>query len=349
MKRHRDKTGVQNHSAKLGCSRLARRGDKPDSLSGWRQFTSGIAKGAIMGSPNATDSRLAGLLELVNAGYQKWHGQKLRPTRERRLKALNGQRLSAAGWAFNAVEIFRELQEREVRRHVRIYADVARTKRCPEMLSGALLEDLRRHLQSSIEGSCQHLQGRINIRVMGGVDVTAAPLPGPEEFRQLQSCGLDVINAELRVLEAEYAHICAQRATVAQNQTTGMEAVATPSVSKEPNPGYVHLRPESAGVELTGGNGGGRSVVPSNNLTNDRRLLYINLRRRCKDAKQPVNHDILAKRADSGWNDRTWVKRWTQYDSRATAAHDRKIRRAIQQWLMELEEKSPKSPKSPHS
>jgi len=84
-------------------------------------------------------------------------------------------------------------------------------------------------------------------------------------------------------------------------------------------------------------------------VTNERRLLYQELRRRCKEAKQPVNHGILANRADSAWNDRTWVKRWTQWDSRVTAAHDRKIRRAIRQWLMELEEKSPKSPQSPYS
>ena len=297
----------------------------------------------------STNTRIAALLELVSARYERWHGQKLRPTREQQLRALDGERLSAWGWAFRAAEIFRVLQERVVRERVRLYAEVTRKKRCPEMLGSAPLADLRRDLERSIEGSCQHLQARIHIRVMGGVDVTAAPLPGPEEFRELQSCGLDVINAELRVLEAEYAHICAKRATVAQNQTTGMEAVATPSGGMEPNPGYVNLRPESAGMELSGGKGGGRSVVPSIDLTNDRRLLYQELRRRCKEAKQPVNQDILANRADSAWSERTWVKRWTHYDSRVEAVHDRKIRRAIQQWLMELEEKSPKSPKSPDS
>ena len=297
----------------------------------------------------STNTRIAALLELVSARYERWHGQKLRPTREQQLRALDGERLSASGWAFRATEIFRVLQERVVRERVRLYAEVTRKKRCPEMLGSAPLADLRRDLERSIEGSCQHLQARIHIRVMGGVDVTAAPLPGPEEFRELQSCGLDVINAELRVLEAEYAHICAKRATVAQNQTTGMEAVATPSGGMEPNPGYVNLRPESAGMELSGGKGGGRSVVPSIDLTNDRRLLYQELRRRCKEAKQPVNQDILANRADSAWSERTWVKRWTHYDSRVEAVHDRKIRRAIQQWLMELEEKSPKSPKSPDS
>lgn len=178
-------------------------GDKRESLSGWGNSTSGIVKGAVMGSPNATDSRLVGLLELVSARYQKWHGQKLRPTRKRRLKALDRQQLSAAGWAFRAVEIFRDLQEREVRRHVRIYAEVARTKRCPEMFGSALLGKLRNSLVESIGGSCQHLRARIEIRVMGGVDVTAAPLPGQEHYRQLQSHALDVINDELRVLEAE--------------------------------------------------------------------------------------------------------------------------------------------------
>lgn len=294
----------------------------------------------------STNTRIAALLELVSARYQRWHGQKLRPTRERQLRALDGERLSASGWAFRATEICRVLQERVVRERVRLYAEVTRKKRCPEMLGSAPLADLRRDLERSIEGSCQHLQARIHIRVMGGVDVTAAPLPGPEEFRELQSCGLDVINAELRVLEAEYAHICAKRATVAQNQTTGMEAVATPSGGMEPNPGYVNLRPESAGMELSGGKGGGRSVVPSIDLTNDRRLLYQELRRRCVEADQPVSHELLAKRADIAWNDRTWVNRWTRYDSRATATYDAKIRRAIRQWLAELEEKSSKSSKS---
>jgi hypothetical protein len=156
-----------------------------------------------MNAPDISKADFAALLERAESKFSAWRLKELIPERDRRIDELKNQKLSSGGRAVHARRIYRELLEREVRQRIGFYAAVAHESGNLEMLSKARLEEHRDRIMTSVGYATDTLKGDIERDVRAAGDRPESALPVGQRYIQLRAEIRDVVNAELRVLEAE--------------------------------------------------------------------------------------------------------------------------------------------------
>jgi hypothetical protein len=154
-------------------------------------------------SPQAKSGDFAALLEWAEAKFAAWHLKEIRGERERRIDDLKTQNLTSGGRAFHAFGIWRELLEREVRERISLYAAAARESGSSEMLLRRRLDEYRDLIMTTVGHATLGLKGRIEQDWRAAGELPESALPNERRYTQLQSEILNVVNAELRVLEAD--------------------------------------------------------------------------------------------------------------------------------------------------
>lgn len=141
------------------------------------------------------------LLELASSRFYRWQHKVLRPERDRRIKEVGTLDMRANGRAALCIEIYRELLQREVRKRITIYRNVAGEFPGSDMFSPSRLETLRKLIMTNVEAAVAGLKDRIEMSAHAAGDLL--PPPQQSAYTGLASNILDVVNDELRVLEAE--------------------------------------------------------------------------------------------------------------------------------------------------
>ena len=157
-----------------------------------------------MNPPDISKADFSALLELAESRFDAWHRRELRPERDRRLSELQKQNLTSGGRAVFAMRTYRALLEREVRERIGFYSAVAHESGNPEMLSKPRLEEYRDLIMISVKHAIGALMDQIERDATAAGDILKSVLPDQHRYVQLRAEILDVVNAELRVLEAEW-------------------------------------------------------------------------------------------------------------------------------------------------
>ena len=181
---------------------------------------------------NPLDTSNAGfpaLLKLAESKFKAWRLKELLPERDRRLGELKKQNLTCGGRAIHALRIHREFLEREVRERIGFYAAAAHESRNLEMLSKSRLEEHGDRIMTSVGADTGALKGHIERDSRAAGDGTA--LPNAQRYAHLEAEILDIVNAELRVLEAEgnlprWAEVVTQKPTQTTGENTNSAASA---------------------------------------------------------------------------------------------------------------------------
>jgi hypothetical protein len=142
------------------------------------------------------------LCKLADARHYDWYARELRPEQDRRLAALDSQRVSSGGRALLALRVTHELLTRGVRERISIYDAVARERNCWAMLSKPRLDDLRQRIMVSVGASISSLKSRAGRRA-GAVGYPRSALPNEKRYGDVQAGILTTINTALARLEAE--------------------------------------------------------------------------------------------------------------------------------------------------
>ncbi len=156
-----------------------------------------------MGAPDLSKAYFAALLELAEARFYASHRKELRPERDRRIGDLKNQSLTSGVRAVFAMRIYRELWEREVLTRICFYATIARESANSEMLSKRCFAEYKQLVIASVVHSAAALKRNVERDVRAAGDMQESALPNVQRYVRLQAEILDVVNAELRVLEAE--------------------------------------------------------------------------------------------------------------------------------------------------
>jgi hypothetical protein len=154
-------------------------------------------------APDFSKGGFAALLELAESKFHAWHLKELRPELERRISELEKQNLTSGGLAVCAIGIYREFLEREVRQRIGLYAAVAREAGSSEMLSKGRIEEYRDRIMTTVGHCAAALKDHIERDARAAGDLPESALPNEHRYLQLEVEILDVVNAELRPLEAE--------------------------------------------------------------------------------------------------------------------------------------------------
>jgi hypothetical protein len=119
---------------------------------------------------------------------------------------LKTQNLSTAGRAHCAFEIYEDLSARGVRKRIDFYKRVARVSGRPEIFSKPRLEMFRQLIVSTVANEAVGLRDHIARDASAAGDLSPSVLQALLDERlydQYRSRVLNIVNAELRVLEAE--------------------------------------------------------------------------------------------------------------------------------------------------
>jgi len=140
------------------------------------------------------------LIALAKARFNNWH-RSLREERDRRLRDLHNIGLGPGGRAFHRFQIYEELLSREVIESIEIYKKVSDEHGDVEMLSKSRLDRFREEIMTGIGIACTVLKehNETDFRRVG----EPGPLPQPGRYDSLKGRVLDIVNAELKVLETE--------------------------------------------------------------------------------------------------------------------------------------------------
>jgi hypothetical protein len=155
-----------------------------------------------MNVPDKSKVGFAALLELAESKFHAWHLKELRPERSRRISELKNENLSFQGKVLREMRTDRELLELQTRRRIAFYAEVAHESDNAEMLSQVRLGEFRQRIVDSVEIFCKARMTKLGHAARAAGEPLESP-PSEHQYRQLQAEILDVVNAELRVLEAE--------------------------------------------------------------------------------------------------------------------------------------------------
>jgi hypothetical protein len=155
-----------------------------------------------MNEPDISKADFSALLELAESRFHAWHLKELTPELNRRTSDLKMQNLTSGGRAAHAMRIYRELLERDVRERIGFYAALARDSGNPEMLSKRRLEEYRDRIMTTVRHALAGLKEHIE-RDARAAGFPESALPTEQRYIQLRAEILDVVNAELRVIEAE--------------------------------------------------------------------------------------------------------------------------------------------------
>jgi hypothetical protein len=156
-----------------------------------------------MNVTDISEADFAALLELAESRFHAWRLKELHPERDHRIGELKKQNLRSGGRAVSAMRIYRELLEREVRERIGFYAAVAHESRNPEMLSKSRLEEHRDRVMTTVGHATAGLKAQIERDARAAGDIPESALPHEQRYIQLKAEIFDVVNSELRVLEAE--------------------------------------------------------------------------------------------------------------------------------------------------
>jgi hypothetical protein len=146
------------------------------------------------------DCSTENLIALAEARFNNWH-RSLREERDRRLRDLHHIGLGPGGRAFHRLQIYEELLSREVIERIKIYKEVSDEHGDVEMLSKSRLDSFREEIMTGTGIACTVLKehNEIDFRRVG----EPGPLPEPGRYDSLKGRVLDIVNAELKVLETE--------------------------------------------------------------------------------------------------------------------------------------------------
>lgn len=157
-----------------------------------------------MDTTHVTEANLAALSE---AKYQKWlRGDNGIPDRDRRLDDLKSQNLQFGGWAHRCQGIWEEFLGNGARQRIKLYKRAARAADCPGMFANQRVDQLRQLIMTGAKHAVMTIKGQIAMaaNANGSVSPTLlAALLAEPLYVQLQSRILNIVNAELGVLEAE--------------------------------------------------------------------------------------------------------------------------------------------------
>lgn len=156
-----------------------------------------------MNAPHISKANFAALLELAESRFHAWRMKELSPAEALGISDLKKQNLTSAGRAFSAIRIYRELLEREVRERIGFYSVVARESGSSDMLSERCLEEYRHRIMTTVLHATAALRDHAERDVCAAGDGRTAAMPNENQYVQLQAEIQDVVNTELRVLEAE--------------------------------------------------------------------------------------------------------------------------------------------------
>lgn len=143
------------------------------------------------------------LLRVAEANYKSWRLRESRPEWDRRLEALKYEKGNSSRRASLGIRIYRELLEREARQRILCYAEVARKWPSSEMLSKRRIDEHRERIMSHVRSAVGTLKDSIERGANAAGDVPKLALPPQRRYDQLQYEILDIVDAELGVLEAE--------------------------------------------------------------------------------------------------------------------------------------------------
>jgi hypothetical protein len=156
-----------------------------------------------MSGPDPGSPDFSALLEVAEAKYDRWRLRESQPERNRRLDALKYQKLTSSGRAVHALRIYRELLELEARKRILYYALTARKPTGSEMLSKRRLTEFRERIMRHVKAALGALKDSVRQDACAAGDVSPSALPAQHRYDQVQYEILNIVNAELRVLEAE--------------------------------------------------------------------------------------------------------------------------------------------------
>src|SRR5437660_1288011 len=114
-----------------------------------------------MNTLDLSKADFAALLEIAESQFYAWQLKEIQPERERRIGELRKQNLTIGGRAFYAIEIYRDLLEREVRQRIGFYVQVTHDSGNREMLSKARLEEYRVRVMTTVGHASMALKDRI--------------------------------------------------------------------------------------------------------------------------------------------------------------------------------------------
>ena len=182
-----------------------------------------------MCAPQPGGTNYAVFLRDAESKFHAWCLEVLRPERERR---MNNLQLVSRGWTFPAFihglfKVERSLLEYQLRAQIGFYSKLAHERPNADMLSKPRLDKYKQRLMMSADCAISALRDNVQRRAVAAgegkfqrepvedalgiehdglewlVFVPNASLGGDRKYIRLQAELLDVVNAELKVLEAD--------------------------------------------------------------------------------------------------------------------------------------------------
>jgi hypothetical protein len=193
-----------------------------------------------MNPDDNSEPDFAVLLDCAEAKFAKWYQKVLRPDRDQRIRDLKKQNLTSGGRAVRAFEIYEDTLNREVRKKIGCYAKVARKWRSAEMLSKPRIDHLRKQIMTSVGAATGSLKGHIERDSRAAGDGTAPP--NAQRYAQLEAQILTIVNAELRVLEAE-GSLPSRAEVIAPEPTQRIAQNSNNAASEHPQAGTTESAP----------------------------------------------------------------------------------------------------------
>src|SRR5207248_968953 len=119
-----------------------------------------------------------------------------------RIAELKTKNLTAGARAVYALRITKDTESRAVRKGIAIYAKVARDSHCSEMLSKPRLDEFRERIMTTVSPTISALKLRIENELVA-IGWPKSTWPNDLRYAHLHANILEIVNIELRVLEAE--------------------------------------------------------------------------------------------------------------------------------------------------
>ena len=169
----------------------------------------------------------AELLEYAEAEFADWQSEYIIPERDDRIAKLKGMGLTSGGRAVHAMNIYRQLLGREVRKRIEVYGTFARKYQNDEMLSKQRLDEHHDRIMTSVRHACNMLRDEIERDIAAAGDLPKPAWPDPFRYVQLESAILDIVNSKLKVLRSRGAIMAAQKQPIsAPVEQVGSKEVA---------------------------------------------------------------------------------------------------------------------------
>ncbi len=279
-------------------------------------------------APESIDPKTEALLAHAKALY--WQGiQELKTEKQDRLDALMSQNISSLGRAIHRERIVLEILTKQIKIRIGTYGEVAREHSAPEMLKESLLATLREETKRSAHFAMLALVGlnEGDGHAAGDYDTVAYEASRKRLERSFEPKILDVVNAELGVLETSPLTLPRNRTVIQPTQSGAYPLVETEAAIAHARSLAASMEPEQSSTPSPlAGNADDREAIRG-----ERTALLLAYKRECKERGITVTDSMIATAASTRWNHRTPVARWKAADSRCTPADDKMIRDVLKQ------------------